>query len=300
MYKRGWKLSVVERESHILPRMLDATAAEYAEAWLAKQHVDVYCDRSVQAIEGGGDGTKLVRLDDGNTIPADIVIVATGVRPNLNLVVGTSIAIDQGILVNEHLETSVPGIYAAGDVAQGPVLFSDQREVHAIQPTAVDHGRVAGANLAGRSISYPGSLSMNVLDVCGLQCASFGQWQDPAAEALTIANPLESIYRSLRWTGDQVTGAIFVGRANNLGMLTDVGMVKGLIQTGVRLGEWKRYLHENPFDIRRAFIACGLPQKLMSASLLGEPAAARQYRHDGQVPRHQVGPPHQIYVGSKS
>jgi NADPH-dependent 2,4-dienoyl-CoA reductase/sulfur reductase-like enzyme len=72
----------------------------------------------------------------------------------------------------------VEGIYAAGDVAQGPVLFSDERAIHAIQPTAVDHGRVAGANMAGREVHYPGSLLMNIVDICGLQGSSFGNWND--------------------------------------------------------------------------------------------------------------------------
>jgi NAD(P)H-nitrite reductase large subunit len=222
------------------------------------------------------------------------------VRPNLQLVAGTSIATDQGILVDETLQTSVAGIYAAGDVAQGPVRGSDRREVHAIQPTAVDHGRVAGANLAGQAIRYAGSLAMNVLDVCGLQCASFGQWHDDDGDVMTIANQRDRIYRSLHWTGDCVTGAIFVGQANNLGMLTDVGMVKGLIQTNVEMGEWKEFLRANPFDIRRAFIACDLPRRLMDETLLGAPAEARQFRYDKSAARHQPGSAHQVYVGQKT
>ncbi len=197
MFKRGWTLTVVEREPQVLPRMLDAPAARLAHDWLAHKQVDVHCDVSVQAIEQDVQGTKQLRLSNGKSLEADIVIVATGVRPNLQLVADTTIETEHGILVNDQMETNVPGIFAAGDVAQGPVRFCDQREVHAIQPTAVDHGRVAGANLAGQSIHYPGSLSMNVLDVCGLQCASFGQWHDPRSEAFTIDNPRESIYRSL-------------------------------------------------------------------------------------------------------
>jgi NAD(P)H-nitrite reductase large subunit len=300
MYKRGWKLAVVERETQLLPRMLDATAASYARDWLATKQVDVHCGASVQAIDADDQGSKRVWLADGCSIPADIVIVAAGVRPNLNLVAGTEIAVDHGILVDDRLQTNVAGIFAAGDVAQGPVRWSDRREVHAIQPTAVDHGRVAGANLAGETIRYAGSLSMNVLDVCGLQGASFGQCQDFQADTMTIANERDYIYRALHWTDDRVTGAMFVGRANNLGMLTDVGMVKGLIQTGVRMGEWKAYLRENPFDIRRAFIARDVPRQLMAQTLLGIPAGARQYRFDKSAARHQPSASHQIYVQQKS
>ena len=85
--------------------------------------------------------------------------------------------------MNDRMQTSFPNIYAAGDVAQGPDLLGDDPAVHAIQTTAVDHGRVAGANMAGAGVHYPGSLLMNILDVCGLQCASFGNWSDEIGRA---------------------------------------------------------------------------------------------------------------------
>ena len=103
--------------------MLNAPAAKLAESWLSSKHVDVRTGIGVQAIEVDGRGTKQVRLSDGSAISADIVIIATGVRPNLELVAGTSIATDHGILVDEQLQTNVAGIFAAGDAAQGPVRF---------------------------------------------------------------------------------------------------------------------------------------------------------------------------------
>src|SRR5581483_6595231 len=121
-------------------------------------------------------GRKRVSLANGQSIDADLVVVATGIRPNLEFVKGSGIHIDQGIVVDSHMRTSIPHVYAAGDVAQGPDLLGDKPAVHAIQPTAVDHGRIAGANMAGQSIAYAGSLLMNILDACGLQCASFGRW----------------------------------------------------------------------------------------------------------------------------
>jgi NAD(P)H-nitrite reductase large subunit len=242
-----------------------------------------------------------VQLNDGTQVEAELVIVATGVRPDLELVASTTIQTDHGILVDDRMRSNVPGIYAAGDVAQGPVRHSDQREVHAIQPTAVDHGRIAGANMAGHSVQYPGSLSMNVLDVCGLQCCSFGRWNDDASErATTICHPGSSIYRRLCWTNDQITGAIFVGRARDAGMLTDIGMVKGLIQTGVRLGPWKDFLQQHPFDIRRAYIASRVPEQLARETLLGQPSTDRHYRSGGELLRHIPGQSHSLYLDRPS
>lgn len=298
MFKRGWELTVVERESQVLPRMLDQDAAKTATKWLDQQGVDVHTGTSVQGITES-DGEKTVLLDNGSKLIADIVVIATGVRPNVDLVSDLGLDVDHGVIVNHRMQTSDPNIYAAGDIAQGPVLLSDQTAVHAIQPTAVDHGRVAGANMAGQSIEYPGSLLMNVVDVCGLQTASYGDWEDPQAEAMTMNNLPASIYRKLLWRDDQLVGAIFAGKHNDLGMLTDLGMVKGILQTQTRLGKWKDYLRENPFDIRRAYIGVGIAQKLAATTLLGHPSQARGFRFDNATPDVPLKASHAAYVGTK-
>jgi len=300
MFKRGWQLSVVEREAHVLPRMLDDDAASFVQNWLASHGVNVHAGATVQEIKSADGGAKLVQLDNGNQIEADIVIIATGIKANLDLIDGSGIETDQGILVNDQMQTNFSNIYAAGDVAQGPVLQSDQKAIHAIQPTAVDHGRVAGANMAGQEVHYTGSLLMNIVDICGLQGASFGAWDDPQAEAMTIANADGFIYRKLLWRGDQLVGAIFTGRPNDMGMLTDVGMVKGILQTQTPLGPWKQYLAENPFDIRRAYIGAGVAQKLVGSTLLGRPTKDRKYKFGGTKVETVVGPSHSVFVGTKS
>ncbi len=300
MYKRGWKLHVVEIADHVLPRMLDSESAKLVENWLQLKGVTLHLGTTVQNI-AENNNRKRVTLANGQHIEADLVIVATGIRPNMELVDGTGIQVDQGILVNERMQTNFPFIYAAGDVAQGPDLLGEKPAVHAIQPTAVDHGRIAGANMAGHAVSYAGSLLMNILDACGLQCASFGRWSESAAEAVTICNADRPVYRKLLWTGDQITGAVFVGPANDLGMLNDVGMVKGIMQTRTALGAWKEFLRENPFDIRRPFIAAKVGQKLAGATLLGRPSRSRQYRFQNRQPGPQVTQPqaHQDFVGTK-
>src|SRR5205085_6740064 len=117
----------------------------------------------------------------------------------------------------------------------------------------------------------------------GLQCASFGRWGEEG-EAMVIRNPDRPVYRKLLWTGDQITGAVFLGPANDLGMLNDVGMVKGIMQTRTGLGAWKEFLRENPFDIRRPYIAAKVAQQLAGTTLLGRPSKARRYRFQGRQP----------------
>ena len=134
MYKRGWSLTVVEREAQILPRMLDAGAAAIVSDWLLSKGAEVHCGTTVSSIRSQGDA-KIVELENGATIEADLVIVATGVKPNVELAVNAGIeASADGISVNDRLQTNFPDIFAAGDVARGSVYYSSDTEIHAIQP----------------------------------------------------------------------------------------------------------------------------------------------------------------------
>ena len=87
-----------------------------------------------------------------------------------------------------------------------------------------------------------------------------------------------------------------MGRANDLGMLTDVGMIKGLMQTQTALGPWKKFLQDNPFDIRRAYVACGVAAKLVGTTLLGRPAEARQFRFGAAEATVPANPAHAVFV----
>lgn len=281
--KVGCALSVVEVEGQILPRMLDPEAGELGRGWLERRGVAVHTGvRALEIADSSRD--KVVRLSDGARLRADLVILAVGVRPNTELVKDSGIAVDHGILVDEYLQTSAEGIYAAGDCAQGPDLSTGERAVHAIQPTAVEHGRVAGANMAGRRVRYPGSLGMNILDVVGLQCASFGLWAGDGRETSVVSNPGRPVYRKLVWDGDRLVGAILLGPAEDVALLNDLGMVKGLIQARVPLGPWAKELRANPMDVRRAFVGAGAPAALLDRMLLGRPAGERRYRFRDAAP----------------
>jgi NAD(P)H-nitrite reductase large subunit len=229
------------------------------------------------------------------------VVLATGIRPNLQPVQGASIKTAAGILVNHRMQTNFESIYAGGDVAEGPELLSGKPAIHAIQPTAVDHGRVAGANMAGEKVEYPGSLLINILDVCGLQCCSFGQWQaDDRLEVQVIANADRPVFRKLLWDGDRIAGAIFAGRMDDIGMLNDVGMAKGFIQSRTALGEWKGYLQKHPADLRRAYVGARVAARLLPKTTIGRASADRRYRYRDARPWTRPSPHHSVLVGTKS
>jgi NAD(P)H-nitrite reductase large subunit len=249
LHKVGAEITVVEVMAQILPRMMDAAGAEVVESWLTARGVRVLTASRVVEIGGSQDGTKRLGLADGTELVADVVILSTGIRPNTGFLDGSGVTVEQGILVDDHLRTTVPHVYAAGDVAQGPDLCTGEQRVHAIWPTAVDHGRVAARNMAGAETRYRGSLLMNVLETAQLSSASFGRWADDQLEATVAEDGSGRVYRKLLWAEDRLAGAILVGN------VYDAGAVKGLIQSGVSLGPWKDRLRENPLDVCRAFLA---------------------------------------------
>jgi NAD(P)H-nitrite reductase large subunit len=269
----GAKLTVVELAPRILPRMIDATGAELVEGWLKAHGVTVRTDVKLAKIEDARDRKRL-KFSAGPDLVADVVIMATGIRTNLDWLEGSGVEVQQGIVVDEHLRSNVANVYAAGDVAQGRDLISGQAAVHAIEPTAQEHGRVVGANMAGRDVRYRGSLIINIVEVCHLDAASFGAWDDAKAEAMTGLKKDRNAYRKLLFTGERLTGAIIIGRSNDIWTTNDVGMLKGLVQSGQPLGRYQEHLRRDPFDVKTAFIAAKTTSALLPETVLGRPSKA--------------------------
>ena len=251
LVKRGVNLAVIETGNRMVPRMLDDKAGGLLETWCKNKGIDVHTSCSVDAISDAGDGQVDVSLSDGGKLNAALVITATGVKANTDLVEGSDINVDQGILVNRRMQTSNPDVYAAGDVAQGVDFSTGNFEVQAIQPTATDHGRIAALNMAGQGDEHQGTLNMNVLDTVGLVSCSFGLWMGvDGGDSAELYNPDEFQYINLQFDGDHLVGASSVGKTQH------VGVLRGLIESKIRLGDWKGRLLKDPTAIMEAYVAC--------------------------------------------
>jgi len=267
----GAKLTVVEIAPQILPRMIDREGASVVATWLRDRGVSIQTGARLTSIEDAG-GQKRVRFQNAADLLADVVIMATGIRANLDWLDGAGIEINRGIVVDDHLRSNVPNVYAAGDIAEGRDLVSGEAAVHAIEPTAMEHGRVAGANMAGQPIAHRGSLLMNIVEVQDLEIASFGLWDDAQAEVFSAVRPERPAYRKLLWRGNRITGAMLLGRSQDVWTTNDVGMLKGLVQSGVDLGAWKAYLRQHLFEIKRAYITSGTTARLLPQTVQGRPS----------------------------
>ena len=250
LVKRGAKLTVVEMDNRMVPRMLDEQCGGMLKSWCESKGVTVLTETQVQSIEDNGDRIK-VNLSKGDAIDADYVISATGVASNTDFLAGSGIKLDQGVLVNEHLETNVPDVYAAGDVAQGIDFTTGGYSVHAIQPTAADHGTISAKNMVkGNKTNYKGSLQMNILSTLDLISTSYGAWEGvEGGEFTELVDTDKYRYIRLQFKDDQLVGA------NTLGITQNIGALRGLIQNKSKLGPWKEQLMENPLHFMDAYVS---------------------------------------------
>jgi len=188
-------------------------------------------------------------------LPADLYLCLVGVKPALGFLEGSGVAAGTGILVDESMRTTVPDIFAAGDVAEFRDCVTGQPLVNAIQPNATDQGRIAALGMAGRKASSKGSLACNVLDTLGLISYSFGAWQGlPLGEHAELADPDRFRYLRLEFLDDRLVGA------NVVGLTEHAGVLRALIEGKVPLGPWKQRLLHNPNQLMEAYLAQGQRQ----------------------------------------
>ena len=196
-----------------------------------------------------------MRLSNGQTIEADLVISATGVKPNIAFLEGSGITCLQGVLTDEHLQTSVPGIYAAGDCAEAFDKVSGKTIVSAIQPNAADQAYVAAMNMVGKKAVLKGVTQINVLDTLGLISSSFGAWEGVAGgQHVELTDKAAGRHLSLQFKDDVMVGC------NSVGWTNHVGVMRGLVEGQVKLGDWKDELMRDPTQLMPAYLATAQAQ----------------------------------------
>lgn len=247
---RKVNLTVIEMGDRMVPRMMDQTAGNLIKSWCQNKGVNVHTSTKVESISRGDGDALRVNLDNGETIDADLVISATGVQANIQFLDGSGIDTDDGVLVNERLQSTNPDIFAAGDVCQGKDFSTGEYTVQAIQPTAADHGRIAAMNMAGRDVMHQGCVNMNVLDTMGLISSSYGLWMGvDGGDSVQLCDEDRFRYLSLQFEDDVLVGA------QALGLTQHVGVLRGLIQTRLKLDKWKDHLMKDPTRIMEAYLA---------------------------------------------
>jgi len=247
-------LTVVEMGDRMVPRMMTEVAGGMIKKWVQDKGVQVYTNTKVEEITKSDAGLN-VKLSNGKTLEVDLVISATGVQPNVAYLKSSGIEIHKGILVNEQMQSSVANIYAAGDVTESIDFSTGERIVNAIQPNAAEQARIAAINMTGGDTQSLGALQINVLDTLGLISSSFGLWSGAAdGDHVEMVDSEGHKYLRLEFLGDVLIGATCVGTTEHIGVL------RGLIQGKIALGEWKKILMEEPTKAMEAYLAKGQAQ----------------------------------------
>jgi NADPH-dependent 2,4-dienoyl-CoA reductase/sulfur reductase-like enzyme len=237
--KLGKEIVVVEMLERVLPRMLDPDMAAIAQKMLESNGIELRLGDQVKEVLGEkkANGVKLSK----DEIKCDLVVVGIGVRPNIELVKGTAVKTNMGIVVDDKMQTTVKDVYAAGDIVETPDPLSGKTRIAAIWPNAIEQGRVAGRNMAGVETHYPGPLSVNVINIFDVPVVALGLLSSDieGAESLVVSRGGNT--RKLVIKDDKAIGVQSIGYVRNLGFLL------GLINKGEKLGELRNRVLDERF-----------------------------------------------------
>ncbi|MGE5391965.1 MAG: NAD(P)/FAD-dependent oxidoreductase [Deltaproteobacteria bacterium] len=220
LHSLGVPVTVIDMAPHVMPGSLDEESGRIVQQHLVNQGINFRMGIEIKEIEGSPLINRL-RLSDGEEVPCNLLIVAAGTTPNIALAKSVGIDTNRGILVDLHQRTSIPNIYAAGDVAEAMEVLSGRQNVVPLLPLAYDQGRVAGINMASGEAEYLESLALNSTSLLGLAIMSAGDSRADGVKTLneTSQNPY---YRKIVLDQGIITGFIAINNVDKIGILTEL------------------------------------------------------------------------------
>ena len=260
LLKRGLKVTMVELQDKILSLLLDAKASDLVEAVVRKAGVNIVTGQSVQKILGkpGNEGVvDGVILTKGDQVPCDLVVIAIGVVPRTELVTGTAVKTNRGIVVDNMMQTNVTDVYASGDVAEAYDFIMNQNRLLPLWPLAVLEGQVAGYNMAGKKTTYMGGTNMSSLKYFGTPIVSIGlanPKEDPALEVLVEHDAERNVYKKLVLKNNVIVGMTLVNCIERAGVLFY------LMKNAINVKRFKQKLLSDDFGL--ATLPVGLQRKM--------------------------------------
>jgi nitrite reductase (NADH) large subunit len=216
--ERGLSVLVVEKEPRLASRIFDQRASDIVKEQLCRHGISMETGAGIAEILNRDGWVSGVRLEDGRIFPVQILVVAVGVRPNTSFIEASIAATGGGIPVDERMETSVPHVYAAGDVAMTRDSITSSPFSNAVWPAATRQGKVAGANMAGGRRIYVHNFSLNALNLYGLQVASAGHSLEPKGDDIEVFQEEKgNEYRKIVLKSGILIGFILIGDASRAG-----------------------------------------------------------------------------------
>ncbi len=208
LHQLGLKVTVAERSDRLLRRPLDPAASDILRAYFEDHGIGIATNIEIKAVRGQTQLEEIVTVDD-QVLPCDVLLVAAGVTPNSGIAQNSGVKVGKGILVDAHLRTDDPSIYAVGDVAE----FDGQ--IWGLWPVAVQQARIAATNIAGGEASYDGEIPVTLLKGVGLDMLSFGRVEPRDGDIEVIERANENYrYRKIVVADRRIVGGVFLGEAD--------------------------------------------------------------------------------------
>ncbi len=237
--KRGLEVSVVEFSPRLLPRQTDVAAAAILQKQMEEMGFHFYLGAKTREIVREKDGLG-VFLEGGEKLPAEMALISTGVRPEMTLAKSLNLPGDKGVKVDDTMETSIKGIYAAGD------LVEHRGRVYGIWPASMEQGRVAGANMAGQAVKYQGTLPSNTLKVAGIGLVAAGEIDaEGKMESVVAKDATKKTYRKFVLQDRFLIGVILLGDTRGS---DEIGKA---IKSQIDVSSFKESLTDEAFDFSR-------------------------------------------------
>jgi NAD(P)H-nitrite reductase large subunit len=225
--------------SRVMRSMLDPESSELVLEMIKARGVNVRRGDTADAVTFLGDPrAEAVQMRSGDVVSADLLVAATGLRPTIRFLEGSGIETKWGVLVDDHLRTNVPDVYACGDVAETFDRITGQRYVHAIFPNAVAQGQIVAYNLLGKDVAYEGADNMNSLKHLGLPIMAVGQMEGEEMR-LRQGDTLRKLY---------ITDGCLVG-FRLVGDVSSAGILRSLINRQVDVSSFQHRLLDSSFGM---------------------------------------------------
>jgi nitrite reductase (NADH) large subunit len=241
--KLGQRVEVVEIFPRLLPRQLDQDGATILKDRIETRGINIVLGVKTEEILGKKTVSGIL-VDNGEELSGNLVLVSAGVRSNIDLAVNAGIKVEKGVVVDEHMQTSVNDVYAAGDVAEF------RGGVYGIIPAALEQANIAAINMLEKEKQvYKGTIPSNTLKIVGIDLTSMGlvNPEGPQYEEVKKIDKRKGIYKKIVLEKGKIVGAIILGDRKG------VTWIKKLMDQKTDVTKYKDLLLEEEFDYRRIF-----------------------------------------------
>jgi len=236
----GLNVTVIEFFPRLLPRQLDDVGAAILKQLIENMGINVLLNSATSEIIGNAEA-RGVLLSNQQRVNGELILISAGIRSNIDLAKEAGIAVNKGIVVNNHLATNAPNIFAAGDAAEY------QGKIYGIIPAALEQSEVTAANMLGEAVEYQGTVPSNTLKVVGVDLTSIGivNPEENGYEELKMIDDDRGIYKKAVVKDGRVVGAILLGEKK------DVAAISKIIKRGLNVSQFKDKLWDPDFDLRQ-------------------------------------------------